>query len=127
MARFLWVCLAGALGTGLRYGIGIWAGKAMGAGFPYGTFIVNVAGCFLISFIYQLALTSTRISPTMQVTLMTGFVGGLTTYSAFNHQTTLLLQERAWVTAFFNVALTLAVCFAAGLLGFAVARRIAGT
>ncbi len=60
--RFLWVCLAGALGTGLRYGIGIWAGKAMGAGFPYGTFIVNVAGYFLISFIYQLALTSTRIN-----------------------------------------------------------------
>ena len=127
MTRILLIALAGALGTLSRYGIGVWAGRALGTGFPYGTFIVNVLGCFLISFIYQLALTSTTLSQTMQVTLMTGFVGGLTTYSAFNHQTTLLLHEREWMTAFLNVALTLLVCFGAGLLGFAVARRIAGS
>jgi CrcB protein len=127
VTRFLLVCFAGALGTGLRYGIGLWSARVFAPDFPYGTFLVNVLGCFLISFIYQLALTSTTISQTMQVTLMTGFVGGLTTYSAFNHQTTLLLHEREWITALLNVALTLLVCFGAGLLGFAAARRLAGT
>jgi fluoride exporter len=125
MRLFFLVCLAGAIGTGARYGVGLWAGRTFGAGFPYGTFIVNVVGCFLIALVYQLALTG-FVSPTMRTTLMSGFMGGLTTYSAFNNDTTLFMQERAWAFAFLNVALTLFVCFGAGLLGFAVARRIGG-
>jgi CrcB protein len=126
VARFLLVCFAGALGTGLRYGVGLWAGRALGSGFPYGTLLVNVLGCFLIAAIGQVALASTLISPTLRVTLMTGFVGGLTTYSAFNLETTRLLQERAWAEGLLNVALTLGVCFGSGLLGFVVARRLVG-
>jgi CrcB protein len=126
VTRFLLVCLAGALGTGTRYGIGLWAGRVFGSGFPVGTFIVNVVGCFLIAFVYELSMKTTAISPTMQVTLITGFMGGLTTYSAFNHQTTLLLQDKAWAVALVNVAGTLGACFAAGLLGLVAARRLAG-
>jgi CrcB protein len=125
MKLFFLVCLAGAIGTGLRYGVGLWA-RTLGAAFPYGTLIVNIVGCFLIALVYQLALTTTIVSPTMRTTLMTGFIGGLTTYSSFNNETTLLLQERAWAIALLNVLVTLAVCFGAGLLGFAVARKVAG-
>ena len=51
MERFLWICLAGALGTGVRYLVGVWAAQRLGASFPYGTLIVNGAGCFLIALI----------------------------------------------------------------------------
>ncbi len=126
VTKFFLVCLAGAIGTGMRYGVGLWAGRIMGPGFPYGTLIVNVVGCFLMAFVYQLAMATTLLSQTMQVTLMTGFMGGLTTYSAFNHQTTLLLEDRALRIAAVNVGATLVVCYVAGLLGSAVARKIAG-
>jgi CrcB protein len=127
MTRVLFIGLAGALGTLSRYFVGVWAGRALGAGFPYGTLIVNVVGCFLIALVSQLALSTTLISPTMRLTLTTGFMGGLTTYSSFNYETTSLLRERAWGAGLVNVGVTLLMCFAAGLLGLALARRIAGS
>jgi CrcB protein len=126
MTRFFWIGLAGALGTITRYQVGVWAGRALGPEFPWGTFIVNVAGCFLIAAIMQVALTTTFIPPTLRLTLTTGFMGGLTTYSSFNYETTKFLQERAWGSGFMNLGLTVACCFVAGLLGFVTARGIFG-
>jgi CrcB protein len=126
MTRLLLVGFAGALGTIARYLIGLWARGALGIGFPYGTLIVNVVGCFLIALVSQLALSTTAISPTLRLTLTTGFMGGLTTYSSFNYETTGLLRERAWALGLANVGVTIGACFAAGILGLLVATRIAG-
>ena len=121
MTRVLLIGLAGGLGTLSRYGIGLWAGKTLGAAFPYGTLIVNVTGCFLIALISRVALSTTLISPTLRLTLTTGFMGGLTTYSSFNYETTNLLRERAWAAGFTNLGLTLGACFVAGMLGLMAA------
>ena len=123
MTRVLLIGLAGALGTLARYGVGVWAGKTLGSGFPYGTLVVNVVGCFLIALVSELALSTNLIPPTLRLTLTTGFMGGLTTYSSFNYETTSLLRDRSWATGLVNLCLTLVVCFAAGLLGLLVARR----
>ncbi len=125
MTRVLWIGVAGALGTLTRYAVGLWAGKTLGAGFPYGTLIVNVVGCFLIALVAEIAMTTSLVPPTLRLTLTTGFMGGLTTYSSFNLETTNLLRGRAWAAALGNLGATLAVCFLAGLLGLAVANRIA--
>jgi CrcB protein len=66
------------------------------------------------------------ISPTLRLTLMTGFMGGLTTYSSFNYETTRFLQDRDWASGLLNLGVTLIACFGAGLLGLAAARRLAG-
>jgi CrcB protein len=126
MTRVLLIGVAGALGTLSRYLIGQWAREVLGTAFPYGTLIVNVAGCFLIALVSELALSTQMISPTVRLTLMTGFLGGLTTYSSFNYETTNLLRERAWATGLANVGVTFALCFVAGLLGLALARRLVG-
>ena len=126
MAKLLWICLAGACGTGARYLIGLWAGKAIGAGFPYGTLIVNLVGCFLIAAITHVALSTTLVSPTLRLVLTTGFMGGLTTYSSFNLETTALLRSGAWQAAAANFGLTVGGCFAAGLLGLVCARSLFG-
>ncbi|MEO7111373.1 MAG: fluoride efflux transporter CrcB [Polyangiaceae bacterium] len=125
MTRIFFIGLAGALGTLSRYGIGVWAGKTLGTTLPYGTLIVNVIGCFLIALIAQLALSTTLIPPTARLALTTGFMGGLTTYSSFNLETTTLLRERGLAEGLGNVGVTLATCFIAGLLGLALARKIA--
>jgi CrcB protein len=125
MNRILLIALAGALGTLARYLVGVWAGRTLGASFPYGTLLVNVVGCFLIAIIAYAASLQV-ISPALRLTLATGFCGGLTTYSSFNLETTQLLQSRAFYVGCLNVGVTLFACFAAGLLGLALARRVFG-
>jgi CrcB protein len=124
MERLFWICLAGALGTGTRYIVGLWAGQRFGAAFPYGTLIVNVAGCFLIAAIMQTALNLATFPPNLRLALTTGFLGGLTTYSSFAYETTMLAQQGARGSAALNFAVTTGACFVAVLLGLAAASAI---
>jgi CrcB protein len=126
MTRVLFIGLAGALGTLLRYGVGLLAGRLFAPGFPYGTLVVNVLGCFAIALVAHLALTTTLVSPTLRLTLTTGFMGGLTTYSSFNWETTELLRARSWALGAANVGVTVVACFGAGLLGLALAKKLVG-
>lgn len=121
MERFLWVCLAGALGTGTRYLVALWAGERFGV-FPWGTFIVNVAGCFLIGLVMQLALSIAAFPVNLRFALTTGFLGGLTTYSSFTWETTKLVQDGARGAAVMNLAATTVAGFGAAVLGLAAAR-----
>lgn len=127
MQRFLWIGIAGAFGTWTRYLVGLGAAKALGTAFPFGTLIVNLTGCFLIAGVMHVALATTLVPPTLRLALTTGFMGGLTTYSSFNYETTKLAQDGAWGIAAVNFAATTIGCLAAGLLGLAVARRLFGT
>jgi CrcB protein len=125
MERFLWICLAGAAGTGARYLIAVWAAHRLGSAFPYGTLLVNLVGCFAIAALMHAALTlgwpaTTRAAVTI------GFIGGLTTYSNFNYETMRLFEESAPATAALNLALTLLGGFVAGWLGLITAREILG-
>lgn len=126
MERLLWVSLAGALGCAVRYGIGVWAGERLGHAFPYGTLIVNVIGCFLAALVLELSASAATFSPTLRVALVTGFCGGLTTYSSFNYEATKLFQTSSIATGAAYVGITAMACFGAGLLGLALASRIAG-
>ena len=126
MERLFWICFAGALGTGARYLIGLWAGQRLGTSFPYGTLIVNVGGCFLLAAILQAALNMAAFSPTLRLALTTGLMGGLTTYSSFAYETTRLAQDGAVGAAFMNFGLTTLACFGAVLLGLALGQRLSG-
>ena len=126
MERFLWICLAGAAGTGTRYLVALWAAQRFGTTFPYGTLFVNVAGCFLIALVMQTAST-VACSPTLRSALTIGYLGGLTTYSSFNYESTRLAQDGAPDLAAMNVVVTWAGCFAAGWLGMLTARHVLGT
>lgn len=126
MERFLIVCLGGAAGSGTRYLVGLWAGQRLGTSFPYGTLFVNLAGCFLIALIMHLAIHVASFPPTLRLGLTTGFMGGLTTYSTFNYETTTLLNDGATRVALTNLGVTVLGCFAAGMLGLVLARRLVG-
>jgi len=125
MERFFWICLAGAAGTGTRYLVALWAAQRFGSSFPYGTLLVNLAGCFLIATIMQVAI-ATSWSPTIRSALTIGYIGGLTTYSSFNYESTRLLQDGAPGLAALNAVVTLVGCFAAGWLGLITSRQLFG-
>ena len=124
MERFLIVCGAGAAGCGARYLISLWTGDRPGETFPWGTLIVNLVGSFLIAFVLELALRVKTLSPNLVLGMTTGFMGGFTTYSAFNFQTTALAMNGAMARAVINVVATLVGCVVAGLLGLLLARAL---
>lgn len=126
MPRLFWVCLAGAAGTGARYLLALWLGQRFEATFPFATLLVNLVGCFLIAAVMQASLQVTGFSPDLRVILTTGFMGGLTTYSAFNFETTSLWLAGARRAALVNFSLTTAGCLTAGILGLVLTRRLIG-
>jgi fluoride exporter len=125
MERFLWICAAGAAGTGARYLIALWAVQRFGSTFPFGTLIVNLTGCFAIAAVMHASLTF-AIPPTLRSAITIGFLGGLTTYSSFNYETTRLLDHGAAGAAALNVVATVVGAFMAGWLGMLVARQVIG-
>lgn len=124
MERFLIVCGAGAAGCGARYLISLWAAQRIGTAFPYGTLIVNVVGSFAITFLLEWSTRVASFPPNLRIALTTGFLGGLTTYSSFNYETTALVTTgHAW-RALLNIGVTLIGCLVAGYLGLLLGRRL---
>ena len=123
MHRLFWICLAGAAGTAARYLVGLWATRRLGPGFPYGTLIVNLVGCFLIAVVMNVAAAKSW-PETMRLAVTVGFLGGFTTYSSFNYETTSLAGSGAVGLASMYLLLTLFGGFAAGLLGMLASRTV---
>jgi len=126
VSRFLLVCVGGAVGTGARFLVSSYARDVLGPAFAWGTLAVNLVGSFLLGVLMELGLTTGLVSPTARVVLATGVLGGFTTYSSFNYETLRYAQDGAWPRAIGYVAATLVGCFAAGIAGVVLARRIAG-
>lgn len=125
--RLLLVCLGGAVGTGARYLVALWAPRLLGTAFPYGTLLVNALGSFLLGAMMHVGLSTTLVSPTLRLVLATGVMGGFTTYSTFNYETTQYLRDGAWALAALNLGGTVTVCLLAGALGLAGARWLVGS
>ena len=125
MERIVWICLGGAAGTGVRYLIALWAAQRFGSAFPYGTLIVNIAGCFGIAGVMHAAAALTW-SATLRSAITIGFIGGLTTYSSFNYETSQLLEEGAAASAILNAVAMILGAFIAGWLGVLFARLLLG-
>ncbi len=125
MQQLLWISLGGALGTGARVLVGLWAERLWGASFPYGTLLVNLVGSFLLAGVTYLGLEAQVISAPLRTFLTVGVMGGLTTYSSFNYETLRLAESGQWTMALTNVVVTLVGCGSAGVLGLFAGARIA--
>jgi fluoride exporter len=126
MQRFLPYLLVGAgsfIGGNARYLVSRWVGGLVGARFPLATFLINVAGSFVLGFIAGLlASRSVAHSDAIRLALGVGFCGGFTTFSAFEFETYALLEDGVWLTAFANVFASLFAGFIAVRLGVLAGR-----
>jgi len=126
MMQFFLICLGGAVGTGTRFAMSTGIGTLLGPQFPYGTITVNILGSFLMGAIMYTSTTTDLVAPALRLVLTTGFLGGFTTYSAFNSETVMYLQQNLWGRALANVGVTVIACLVAGFAGIAAARRLVG-
>lgn len=89
----LMVGLGGGVGSMLRYLCQRWIYNFYPHPFPWGTLLVNIAGCFLIGVFYSMSERSNFLTPEWRLLLTTGFCGGFTTFSAFTLEGIDLLKE----------------------------------
>ena len=118
------VFLGGGVGSMLRYAVGVWVEARTGPGFPWGTFAVNASGCLLIGVIATLADEHVWISPAARLALVTGVLGGFTTFSAFGLETFQLLEDGRAGLALANAAGSVLVGFVAVTIGVALTRQL---
>ncbi len=117
------VALGGGIGSLLRYIVTFAVTQRMGPGFPWATLIVNVTGSFIIGLVAE--ITQTRAfagSPVARVFLMTGILGGYTTFSTFSFDAMNLLRERAELLALGYAVGSVCIGIAAAFAGSAFAR-----
>lgn len=114
----------GALGCLARYYLSGWVYGWLGRGFPYGTFVVNIIGAFLIGMLMEMSLRSTLVPQNLRIGLTIGFLGGLTTFSTFSYETFTLLEDGQLFTALANVLTSVAVCLLLTWAGILAARQI---
>jgi CrcB protein len=103
MLKIILVLLAGAVGTGCRYGLSsLIYSRIERPTFPYANLIINVSGSFAIGLLAELFDGRTLVSPTTRAMLLIGFLGGYTTFSSFSYETFSLIRDGEWSRATLN-------------------------
>jgi CrcB protein len=114
----LLVGIGGSIGSLLRYLVSLWLSKAFPASsIPYGTFAVNIAGCFLIGCIYELFEKQDWMTTEWRFFLATGFCGGFTTFSSFAFENYSMINEGNWGAFIFYSAASFILGLAAVYVG----------
>ncbi len=125
MLNVLAVALGAAVGANLRYGLSLWAAQCWGAAFPYGTLLINVSGSFLIGLLLVLATSRITLSEPARLLLVTGLLGGFTTFSSFSYETFSLMLSGNLREAALYVLGSVALGLLGVVLGAGLARWIA--
>jgi len=103
--NLVWIIIGGGLGALLRYGTTLLSVRVFGAAFPYGTLIVNLTGCLLIGAIMGLAERGSFVTPAFRLFFVTGFLGGLTTFSSYAWESVNAVRTASLGIALLNIAL----------------------
>lgn len=118
--KIVWLGLAGAAGALARYAMATTVQRWCGVRFPWGTFAVNVAGCFVFGLVWTMAEERNWIPSGARLVILTGFLGAFTTFSTFAFETGALIREADWTAAAANLIgqniLGLAAIFAGAAL-----------
>jgi len=119
---YLIVFLGAGIGGALRHGVNIASTKLFGMGFPFGTFIVNVAGSFAMGLLAGFFAYRAGVPQHVRLFLTTGILGGFTTFSTFSLDAALLIERHNYGLAAGYVVGSVAAALAGLFLGLAVFR-----
>jgi CrcB protein len=115
--KYLWIGLGGCTGAIARYWLGALISDRLGTRFPYGTFAINMSGCFLIGLMITVLDERTSLPIGLRFLLPIGFVGAYTTFSTFEFETFRSATQGQMGIALLNVGLSVVVGYIAVYLG----------
>jgi fluoride exporter len=124
MSKWIWLCVAGTIGTLARYGLGGVVHRLAGAGFPWGTAMVNILGCLLFGLAWTLLEGRIQARPEIRTIVFIGFFGAFTTFSSFVAETVTLMDESQWFYAGANLIGQNVLGIVAMLAGLALGRML---
>lgn len=124
LRTILLVGSGGFIGSVMRYLVQYYMEKSLSSTFPWGTFIANVAGSFIIGMIFALAEKGNLMNAEWRIFLAVGICGGFTTFSSFAYNNLTMLNERAWGSLFLNIGGNLFLGILAVYLGIILIRLI---
>ena len=124
MLNYLAVGIGGAVGCCARYGMTQLIQAVYGKSFPVATLTINVLGSFILGFLFFETLERLTISPTLRAAILTGGLGGFTTFSTFMVETLLLTEDGEISRAAMYVILSIVLGFLAAFAGGYLARNL---
>lgn len=122
MQNILAVACGAAIGANLRYALTLWAAQRFGTAWPYGTFMINILGCLLIGILLSLATTRLSLQPVVRLFLVTGLLGGFTTFSSFGYESFTLITSGDWLGAGLYIAASVVVGLGSVFMGVGLVR-----
>lgn len=126
MVNIVAIAFGAAVGANLRYGISTWANRRFGMSFPYGTLLINVLGCLLIGILFTLAANHLRLSEPLRLLLVTGLLGGFTTFSSFGYESYALFVTGDWMAAGMYIGSSVVIGLLAVFLGVGMVQWLLG-
>ena len=124
MKQLITIFIGGGLGSITRFLLGKFINTQHNNSFPFGTFIVNIAACFLLGCIVTLASQKQIISPQAKLFWAVGFCGGFSTFSTFSSESLTLFQQGNHLTMFTYIAASVIVCLFATYSGMMITQKI---
>lgn len=122
MLNIIAIFTGGGIGAVIRYLTGLIILKYSHLSLPPATFIVNVAGSFLIGFLYIFFIEKQELNPTIKLALTVGFCGGLTTFSTFSLELFEMIKNAHFINAFLYVIISIIICVTAVITGAYIAK-----
>ncbi len=124
MFQALLVAVGGAIGSLLRYYVGLGSVRLMGPNFPWGTLTVNVVGCFVIGVFAEMIARRFDASTELRLLLITGFLGGFTTFSAFSLDAITLFERGEILAGGIYIAASVGLSMLAVIAGLGLMRAL---
>jgi fluoride exporter len=121
---YLLVFVGGGLGATLRYLINVTCARTLGTGFPWGTFIINITGSTVMGLIAGYLAFKGEASQPWRLFLMTGILGGYTTFSAYSLDAALLYERGELASAALYVVGSVVLSIAGLFAGLALVRQL---
>ena len=124
LTRIILIAMAGAAGTLCRYGLTGLVHRFSGAGFPWGTSVVNITGCFLAGAAWAFFENKWPTAAQARIVVLMGFMGAFTTFSSYLLESQQLMRTAEWMTAAANFLVQNGAGFIALILGVSLIRWI---